>query len=113
MWSFWPGFLAFVIALSSGFLNDGLLRLPAKACSIIAGACMVISIYSVINGVYHALITWEFINLLDEAREQNIHARRSGPALLLIQFWPFAAIIIGSMGTWIYYQILYRSRAMH
>jgi len=110
LWGFWFGLIALAAPLFSGWATELLTRLPSPGRRAFALFGLTLSAYSVANGL-HALGSWRFIDLLDEAVGQGV---KTGPqgwlAILAIEFWPFVAIGIGGLGAWLYSMLL-RSQA--
>jgi hypothetical protein len=104
VWSFWPGAVSFVVALTSAFVIDIAAKLPKPVRKAVLGVGLVISVYSVANGLYHMFATWQNIDLLSAAadKQMNLSVKRV-LALVLIQIWPLVAIFMGGLGGLLYY----------
>lgn len=103
MWGFWPGLSSFVVAFFSGIAIDTIMKLPPATAKAVTGIGFLISVYCVVSGSFHALNTWEFIDLFGEAQKQdmNVTAKR-GFAMFFIMLWPFVMIFAGLLGAYIY-----------
>lgn len=107
MWTFWPGFISFLVALSSGVAADYLMKLPSQFSKLASILALAISLYSVANGIYHVLFTWEYIDIFGVRSDARINAK-GGIFLFLVSLWPFVAILVGALGTWIYLHVFSR-----
>jgi hypothetical protein len=103
-WVIWFGLAAFLVALFSGWAINALARLPVRLSRASALIGLAFSIYSLANGI-HGIGAWQFSDLIGEAVKRRIPMSPGNMfAVVAIEFWPFAAIGMGAIGAWLYWQ---------
>jgi hypothetical protein len=111
LFSFWPGLLVFVGSVGFVNISDWVEKRPSTQTIWVSAFGLLMGVYSTINGLFHIVVDWTFVNLLMPAASGgHIHGPRDAIAVLLIGLWPFVCVMAGISSAFIAYKLITRAK---